>query len=114
MDLEQAKELGRQYMELGPNQEETKTLCVMSDGGIFINNDVDKMREHASTQKLEIFVLKGDKVEAEEKTTTDEVVNLSKKKKAELVAMAMKIEGADEDELNDKTKAEIIEYIEAN
>lgn len=55
MNLDKAKELGAKHME------SADTLCVMSDGSVFINNNVDAMREHAKLSRKELFILKGEK-----------------------------------------------------
>ena len=55
MNLDKAKELGAKHIE------SSDTLCVMSDGSVFINNDVDAMKEHAKLSGKELFILKGEK-----------------------------------------------------
>lgn len=54
MEKEKAFELASQYME------SANTLCVMSDGAVYINNDIEKMKAHATELGKEIFVFKED------------------------------------------------------
>jgi hypothetical protein len=54
MNEEKAKELGAKYLE------GARTLCVTSDGGVFVNNSIEVMKKHAKANKLQIFVLKGE------------------------------------------------------
>ena len=55
MNLDKAKELGAKHLE------SSTTLCVMSDGSIFIDNNVEAMKQHAILSKKELFILKGEK-----------------------------------------------------
>lgn len=52
MKLEQAEELGKKHLE------GADTVCVTSDGGVYVNNNIEQMRGHAKANKLDIFVLK--------------------------------------------------------
>lgn len=55
MQLVYAQQLASKHLNL----ESTKTLCVTSDGGVFINNDIDFMEAYAKERNLKIFVFKG-------------------------------------------------------
>lgn len=75
MNLEKAKELGAKYLE------DSKTLCVVSDGSVFVDNDIDAMKEHAKISGKEIFVLKGEaKKEVKEIVAKTEAPKKSSKK----------------------------------
>ena len=56
MTEEKAIELARVHLA----NDKVKTVCVTSDGGVYIDNDVEKMKAHAKANKLEVFVLKDD------------------------------------------------------
>lgn len=59
MDAIFAQKLASKFIGL----EKTKTLCVTSDGGVFINNDIDFMKEYAKERNLKIFVFKEEQEE---------------------------------------------------
>ncbi len=63
MDAIFAQKLASKYIGL----ERTKTLCVTSDGGVFINNDIKFMKEYAKERNLKIFVFKDEQKVQEEK-----------------------------------------------
>lgn len=48
-----------------PHLESSETLCVMSDGGVYINNDIATMKKIAVERKMEIFVYKGEQEASE-------------------------------------------------
>jgi hypothetical protein len=56
MELNFALQLSSKHLNL----ESTKTLCVTSDGGVFINNPIDFMEAYAKERNLKIFVFKND------------------------------------------------------
>jgi hypothetical protein len=43
-----------------------ETLCVMSDGGVYINNDIEAMKQNALDRNVKIFIYKEKVVIAEE------------------------------------------------
>lgn len=59
MDAIFAQKLASKFIGL----EKTKTLCVTSDGGVFINNDISFMKEYAKERNLKIFVFKEEQEE---------------------------------------------------
>lgn len=62
MEFTFAQKLASKYVGL----DKTKTLCVTSDGGVFINNDISFMREYAKERNLKIFVFKDEQKVQEE------------------------------------------------
>jgi hypothetical protein len=50
------------------NNPDVKTLCVLSDGGVYINNDLEVMKQNALDRGKKIFIFKG------ETETTEDVV----------------------------------------
>lgn len=78
MELKYAQQLASKHLNL----ETTKTLCVTSDGGVFINNPIDFMEAYAKERNLKIFVLKNDIEEVVEQieATKDEKPKKEKKK----------------------------------
>lgn len=54
MNEEKARELAAKYIA------DAITVCVTSDGGVFVNNSIEVMKKHAKANKLQIFVLKGE------------------------------------------------------
>lgn len=76
MTQSHAQELSSQYLETA------KTLCVTSDGAIYIDNDIAYMRNHAKTNGLEIFVFKGEKeIKAKSSDENTEALEKDKSKK---------------------------------
>ena len=64
MDAKKAAELAKPYLEKGPDGKKTQTLCVMSDGGVYVNNDLKAMKGIAEQAKRDLFVIIGGEVEA--------------------------------------------------
>jgi len=75
MQIQYAQQLASQHLNL----ETTKTLCVTSDGGVFINNPIDFMEAYAKERNLKIFVFKND-IEVEEKQEVTDVKTEEPKK----------------------------------
>lgn len=77
MTKEQAYELAKKHIE------GATTLCVLSDGSVFIDNDVDSMKKHAADTKKDIFVLKGEEKAEEPKVEAKKEApkKVAKKKK---------------------------------
>lgn len=42
------------------NNPDVKTLCVLSDGGVYINNDLEVMKQNALDRGKKIFIFKGE------------------------------------------------------
>lgn len=49
-----------------PHLESSKTLCVTSDGGVYINSDIAQMKAIAKERNLQIFVYKGEEINVAE------------------------------------------------
>jgi hypothetical protein len=52
-----------------------ETLCVMSDGGVYINNDIEVMKQNALDRNTKIFIYK------ENVSIAEEVIEEKKSKK---------------------------------
>jgi len=78
MKEEQAIELAKKYL----SDEKSKTVCVTSDGGVYVNNDVDSMRKHAENNRLSIFVLKDDETKKEKEDRNKAVAEKEKKEES--------------------------------
>lgn len=72
MTQEFADNLAQPYLETAV------TLCVMSDGGVYINNDIATMKQNALDRNVKIFIYKGEEEIVE---ATEEVVEKKSKKK---------------------------------
>ena len=80
MTFESAEKEALKYINL----ETTKTLCVVGNGEVYINNDIEAMKQNAKDRGVEIFVFKGEKEVKETakkvEEATNEVVEEPKKK----------------------------------
>lgn len=54
MELEYAQKLASQFIGM----DTTETLCVFSNGEVYINNDINSMKQVASEKGVKIFVFK--------------------------------------------------------
>lgn len=77
MEVNYAQQLASKFIGL----ETTKTLCVTSDGGVFINNEIEFMKAYAKERNLKIFVFKDDKEEVAKEQEVIEPVKEDKPKK---------------------------------
>lgn len=68
MTKEFADNLAKPYMET------SETLCVLSDGGVYINSDVDYMKGVAKEKGFDIFIYK-------EKEKSEQKEEIKKEKK---------------------------------
>lgn len=64
MTLEQAKECAKNYL----NNEDNKSVFVTSDYAVYLNSDINVIKKHCQENKLELFILKGENLEAEKPT----------------------------------------------
>jgi|APGre2960657404_1045060.scaffolds.fasta_scaffold214978_2 hypothetical protein len=73
MTNEFASKLAQPYL----SKDDVKTLCILGDGGVYLNNDIAVMRQNALDRNVKIFVFKG------ETEKLNEVVSETKEEVAE-------------------------------